>query len=166
MQVPFTQLPDDARLWAYALDRELTDDEVDRVTQYLDAFVDVWVSHDVPVDGSYEIVDARFIVLAGHCTDGIGGCSTDSSVRVIKGIESELSINAFDRTLVYFRNGGGVVVAAPRADFQELVKSGHVNDDTVVFDTTVTSVADLRAGRFETTFADSWHSRAFKRTPA
>lgn len=166
MQVPFTQLPDDARLWVYALDRELSDNEVERATQTLDAFVADWASHNEPVNGAYEIVDGRFIVMAGYCADGVSGCSTDSSVRVIKQIESDLGINAFDRTLVFFRNGGGAVVAVARGEFKNLVSTGHVTDDTVVFDTTVTSVADLRAGKFETTFGASWHARAFKRAPA
>ena len=166
MKVRFEQLPDDARLWAYALDRELTDDEVGKAATILDTFVSNWTSHQAPVDGCYEIVDARFVVMAGHSSDGVSGCSTDSSVRAIKEIEAAFGLNAFDRTLVYFRNGGGAVVAVARSDFQELVANGHVDDGTVVFDTTVTTIADLRAGNFETTFAKSWHARAFKRTTA
>jgi len=166
MYVPIDELPDSANLWAYAFNRELTDTEIDKVAQMLDTFVSGWASHEVPVDGSYKIVDGRFVVLAGHCSDGVSGCSTDSSIRTIKAIETEIGVNAFDRMLVFFRDGSGSVVAVRRPDFQELVLEGHVADDTVVFDTTITSVADLRAGRFETTYAESWHARAFRRTPA
>lgn len=165
MKVPFTQLPDDARLWAYGLDRELTDAEIGKVTQILDAFMANWASHQAPVDGSYKLVDARFVVMAGQCADGVSGCSTDSSVHAVREIEAALDINAFDRSLVFFRNGGGSVVAVARSDFQELVTNGHVTDETIVFDTTITSVADFRGGRLETTFAKSWHAKAFKRSP-
>jgi hypothetical protein len=36
-----------------------------------------------------------------------------------------------------------------------------VDADTTVFDPTIQFVGDLRRGAFETTFAKSWHARAF-----
>jgi hypothetical protein len=161
MRSRFEKMPDDARLWVYALDRALDPNEATEVAEILDAFVRTWQSHGEPVVGVHEVIEDRFVVLSGYCTSGIGGCSTDSSVRVIKEIEQRFGVNAFDRTLVFFRNGGGKLVAVPRSDFQEMVRQGHVKPETPVFDTTITTVGDLRAGRFETTFGKSWHARAF-----
>lgn len=161
MRTRFEKMPDDARLWVYALDRALDPNEAAEVGEILEAFVRTWQSHGEPVTGVHELVEDRFIILAGYCASGIGGCSTDSSVRVVKDIEKRFGLNAFDRTLVYFRNGGGKLVAVPRPDFQEMVRQGHVKPETPVFDTTITSVGDLRSGRFETTFGKSWHARAF-----
>jgi len=160
----FKQMPDATRMWVYALDRELGEEELAKATQILEAFLPQWSSHGAPVIGAYEIVEDRFLLLAGYCTEGIGGCSTDSSVRVVKEIEQALGVNAFDRNLVFFRDGGGSVVAVSRVDFQELVNQAHVSSGTTVFDTTVLELGDLRAGRFETTFDQSWHARAFSQT--
>lgn len=157
----FAQMPDDTRLWAYAFDREFTPDEVERLDEIMRAFLPGWVSHGTSVIGAYAVVENRFLLVAGYCGDGIGGCSTDSSVRVVQEIASALQANAFDRSLVFFRNGGGKVVAVSRDDFQELVKQKHVSPDTLVFDTTVQSLGDLRANRFETAYEKSWHARAF-----
>jgi hypothetical protein len=173
-------MSDDTRLWVYALDRELTSDEQERVRGVLDAFLTEWQSHGTPVEGAYDIIEGRFVVLAGATADGVSGCSTDSSVRVIKQIEADMGVGAFDRTLVFFRDGAGKVVAVSRADFQDLVAQGHVTPDTIVFDNTVTTVGhvtpdtivfdntvttvgDLRSGRFETRFDRSWHGRVFQR---
>jgi hypothetical protein len=160
----FAQFPDSASVWAYALDRELTSDEVSNVTDILSRFLTSWQSHSAPVVGTFRLLENRFILLGGYTTDGVSGCSTDSSVRVIKEIEQALDVNAFDRSLVFFRNGGGKVVAVKRPDFQQMVNSGHVTPTTVVFDTTIHAIGDLRDGKFETTFDNSWHSRAFKRS--
>jgi len=157
----FAQMPDDARLWVYALDRAIAPDEMESVNDFLAAFVGQWQSHGVPVAGSYEVFEARFLLITGYCTDNISGCSTDASVRVVKDIEKAHGFNAFDRTLVFFRDAGGKVIGVKRGDFQELVNQGHAGPGTVVFDTTVETVGDLREGKFETTFELSWHGRAF-----
>ena len=161
MHERFKQMPDATRVWVYAFNRELSEEDNVKATGILDAFLPQWVSHGVPVIGAYEIVEDRFLLLAGYCNEGIGGCSTDSSVRVVKEIEQALGLNAFDRNLVFFRDGAGKVVAVSRADFQELVNQSHVSAETTVFDTTIQELGDLRSGRFETTFDQSWHARAF-----
>jgi len=44
---------------------------------------------------------------------------------------------------------------------EELVASGTVSQETVVFDNTLTTVGAVRDGRWELPAADSWHGRAF-----
>ena len=57
------------------------------------------------------------------------------------------------------RQGTG---ADPAAVVFDAVNAGRAGPDTVVFDTSLHTLGDLRAGRFETTFKDSWHVRAFR----
>jgi len=159
----FEKMPDDARVWVYGFDRTPDADTRARVTEVLDQFIDSWVSHEVPVAGAYDIVEDRFLVLAGYCTDGISGCSTDSSVRVVKIIRDHLGLDGLDRSLVFFRDRDGRVRSLPRPDFQREVDSGALGPGTTVFDTTIQTVADLRAGRLETAFEKSWHAKAFQR---
>ena len=156
----FAQFPDDAKLWVYPLSQPLSTDDRRRVTARLDAFLREWHSHDAPVHGSYEILEDRFILIAGYVDGGVGGCSTDSMMRVMKELRTE-GIDGFDRSLVFFRDAKQRVQAVARADFQALVAAGQVDGDTTVFDATITFVGDLRRGAFETTFARSWHARAF-----
>jgi hypothetical protein len=157
----FPSFPDNARLWVYALSRPLTPDDHRRVTTELSAFIPAWNSHGAPVHGAFEIVEDRFVLIAGYVDAGIGGCSTDSMVRVMKELR-ETGIDGFDRSLVYFRDAQWTVQAVTREDFQALVAAGRVNAATPVFDTTIQLVGDLRRGGFETTFARSWHAAAFQ----
>jgi hypothetical protein len=157
----FPDVPDSARLWVFPLARELAPDERALVRRNLDEFLRGWKSHGAAVHGSYEIVENRFVLIAGYTDDGVSGCSTDSMVRVMKSLRDAHGIDGFDRSLVFFRDAKETARAVSRDEFQALVASGSVSRATVVFDPTVQTVGDLRAGRFETTFADSWHSRAF-----
>ena len=134
-----------------------------RMSVLTEFVADLALTQKSPSTGAHEIVEDRFIVLAGHCSDGISGCSTDSSVRVIKAIHEHLGVNGLDRSLVYYRTDDGTVHALNRVDFQKKVAAGVLGEGTPVFDTTIQHVSDLRLGRFETTFEQSWHAKAFKR---
>jgi hypothetical protein len=155
--------PDSARLWVFALARELSPAERALVTRELDAFIGAWQSHGTPVSGSYDVLENRFVLIAGYVGDGVSGCSTDSMMRVMKSLRQEHKIDGFDRTLVFFRDATGAARAVSRDEFRKMVGAGAVGDDTVVFDPTIQTVADLREGRFETTFARAWHATAFGR---
>ncbi len=161
MNTLFPEFPDDARVWVYALSEPLSDDARTRVSERLDAFVGNWQSHGVPVTGAYAIAENRFVLITGYVPDGISGCSTDSSVRVMKELREEHDIDGFDRSLVFFRDSKGTVQAVKRADFKALVDAGQVDGNTVVFDTTIQFIGDLRRGGFETSFGKSWHATAF-----
>jgi hypothetical protein len=82
-------------------------------------------------------------------------------MRVMKELREQNNINGFDRSLVFFRDADAVLRAVTREEFKALVAADQVDGETIVFDPTITTVADLRAGRFETTFGKSWHARAF-----
>jgi hypothetical protein len=42
-----------------------------------------------------------------------------------------------------------------------MARDGAVDGGTVVFDNTVATVGDLRAGRWETEMRNAWHAKAF-----
>lgn len=158
----FGNFPDSARVWVFALARELSPSERALVDKQLDDFTRAWKSHGAPVHGGYEILENRFVLIAGYVDDGVSGCSTDSMMRVMTSLKKEQGIDGFDRTLVLFRQDG-LVRAVSREEFQKMVDAGEVQDQTPVFDATIQTVGDLRAGRFETSFARAWHATAFTR---
>ena len=163
MTKPFRDFPDNARLWVYPLSRPLSESERARVNERLDLFLRGWNSHDVPVRGAYQVFEDRFILVTGYVEDGVSGCSTDSMMRVMKTLREEDGIDGFDRSLVFFRDADSVLRGVTRDEFKALVSADQVDASTVVFDTTIATLADLRGGRFETTFGKSWHARAFPR---
>lgn len=159
------KLPDGARLWVYGFREALDAAGRGLVEERLNAFMAGWDTHGSAVQGAWGFVEDRFVVVAGHNHGGVSGCSIDTSVENFKWLKEKHGLDGFDRTLVFYRDEGGQVATADRSVFQQMVDAGSVSADTVVFDTTVTTVGDLRAGRFETTFADCWHSRLFRSRP-
>jgi hypothetical protein len=160
MNTLFANFPDDAKLWVYAFARPLSGSERAQVEGAMSAFVPSWNSHGAPVNGAFEIVNDRFLLIAGYVDGGVGGCSTDSMVRVMKQLRNA-GIDGFDRSLVFFRDAEQKVQSVKREDFQAMVNAGRIDAETIVFDPTIQLVHDLRRGAFETTFAKSWHARAF-----
>ena len=69
----------------------------------LKKFVLSWNSHGSPVKGYANLFFGQFIILmADESASGVSGCSTDSSVRLIKHIEQLFEVNLFDRQLLAF----------------------------------------------------------------
>jgi hypothetical protein len=157
----FKGLPDTARIWVYGFERPLDDGAAQTVSEQLEAFISGWVSHGIPVNGAYTIQHRRFLLIAGTCPQGISGCAIDSSIANLKELRNIHGIDGLNRDLVFFRNADGAIESLDRAAFLHEVECGRVGSDTPVFDTTIETVGDLRAGRFEEPFERSWHARAF-----
>jgi len=160
----FEQLPDAAQVWIYAFAAPLDRAEKELVSQRLDAFVPAWDTHGSPVQGAWQLWEDRFVVLVGYHPSGVSGCSIDTSVANFKWLKEKHGLDGLDRSLVYYRDAAGTVQAADRLTFQQMVDDGLVTGDTQVFDTALTTLAELRAGRFEQRLADSWHAKLFQRS--
>ena len=159
--VSFDALPPDARLWIFAADRRLADDERDRLLNSVDAFLDQWKAHGRPLTVAREFRYERFLLVGvDEASAGATGCSIDAMVRTLGELERALSVQLLDHGPVLFRRGDAIE-RLPRPDFAALARKGEVSPDTVVFDNTLTRVAELREGRWETPARASWHAKAF-----
>jgi hypothetical protein len=159
----FDRMPDDARLWVFAAPRALLPGEADALLARVDGFLERWAAHGAPVLGARELRDDTFVLVAAdERATGVSGCSIDSLFHALAEVESSLGID-LRRTAqrVFWRAADGTVRSAERAEFRRLAAAGEVGDDTLVFDNTVPTVGDLRAGRWETRFRDAWHAKAF-----
>jgi len=159
----FDRMPDDARLWVFAAPRPLQPAEADALLARVDGFLEGWAAHGAPVLGARDLRHGQFLLVAAdERATGVSGCSIDTLFHTLAEVEEALGTE-LRRTasLVLYRDASGAVRAAERAEFRRLAQGGEVGEDTVVFDNTVATVGDLRAGRWERPFRDSWHARAF-----
>ena len=127
----------------------------------LDQFLPSWVSHGVPVEGKFRIYEDHFVLLVGQSTAGISGCSIDSSVNNFKDLRDHYGLDGLDRSLVFFRNEKGIIQSRHFLDFQKLVKSGLIDAETKVFDTSITTLGQLRQGKFEKPLWNSSYASRF-----
>ena len=159
----FDRLPDDARLWVFAAPRTLAPDESAALLERVDAFLERWAAHGAPVLGARDFREGRFLFVgADERATGVSGCSTDTLFHTLADVEQALGTNLRGTAAqVFYRDAAGEVKSAARPEFRALAQGGEVGEETVVFDNTVATVGELRAGRWETRFRDAWHARAF-----
>jgi hypothetical protein len=77
--------------------------EIFELEPLLENFVANWNSHGANVKGYATVLYGQFIlIMADETATTVGGCSTDSSVHVIKAIEQMTGVQMFNRTLLAF----------------------------------------------------------------
>ena len=145
----------DSRVWIYQSPRLFTINEALQIEEKLEAFVREWNSHGTPVKGYANLFYGQFIVLmADESATGVSGCSTDSSVRLIKEIEKTLQTPLFDRlSLAFFIKDKVQVV--PMAQLPYALENGLIGADTLYFNNTVLTKAEMEA-RWIIPVKDSW----------
>lgn len=157
----FPDFDDQAKIWIYGIYRQITDQDKMTIKKYLDEFVATWKSHGDEVTGDYTLLFDRFIIIAAKTSD-VSGCSIDSSVRVFKDLKNKHGINALDLNLVFFRSGNHIK-CVKRFEFASLNQSDNITPETLVFDTSIQSLYQLRQGKFEVQVGDSWHANLSKK---
>lgn len=159
--VLFEQLPDDARVWIFAADRPLTEDEQATLLDTTDRFIREWRAHGAPLTAARDFRYGQFLLVAvDERAAGVSGCSIDAMVHGLRALEGELQATLIDHSAVLFRSGDSIERVS-RADFSALAARGEVGPETTVFNNTVPTVGDVRGGRWEVPAAESWHAAAF-----
>jgi hypothetical protein len=161
MRVEFNTMPPDARLWIFAAERPLRGDEEQRLLESVDTFLDDWQAHAHPLRAARDLRYGQFLLVAvDEAATGASGCSIDAMVRSLSALERELNLELVNHTPVLYRTDTGVERVS-RPEFAARARRGEVSPGTTVFNNTLTRVAELQAGRWETPARDSWHARAF-----
>lgn len=137
----------ESRVWIYQASRLFSLGEALALEEKLNQFTQNWKSHGAPVKGAAFLFFGQFIVLlADESSVGVGGCSTDSSVRVIKEIEQTFQVNLFDRTQLAFVVKDKVQLL-PLSQFNYALANKFIEMETLYFNNTVGTKKELE---------DSW----------
>lgn len=148
MNLDFTEhIPDDfadsSRVWIYQSSRLFFISEALEMEDMLNAFAASWKSHGSPVKGFANLFFGQFIVLmADENATGVSGCSTDSSVHLIKSIEEKYKIQMFDRQNLAFVVKDKIQLL-PMNQLEYAVENNFINADTLYFNNTVLSKKEM-----------------------
>ena len=148
----------DSRVWIYQSNRIFSIDEALSIEEMLREFTAQWKSHGTPVKGAAYLFFGQFIVLmADETATGVSGCSTDSSVRLVKDIEERFGVNMFDRTMLAFIVKDKIQLL-PLSQLQYAAENGFINGDTFYFNNLVQTKKELESG-WIVPVSESWLSR-------
>lgn len=132
-----------SRVWVYQASRLFSLSEAFEVEDILNNFTAEWKSHGIPVKGAGYLFFGQFVVLmADETATNVSGCSTDSSVRIIKEIEQRFSVSMFDRTSLAFIIKDKVQLL-PLSQLQYAIDNGFINGDTLYFNNLVQTKEEL-----------------------
>lgn len=132
-----------SRVWIYQSNRLFTISEALQIEEILESFVESWQSHGTPVKGYANLLYGQFvIIMADETATGVSGCSTDSSVRVMKQLEEQFNVNMFDRQLLAFMIKDKIQML-PLAQLKYAVENGFIHADTLYFNNLVATKQEL-----------------------
>jgi len=159
-----SMIPEDfdpsSRVWVYQSNRMFFLSEALQIEGLLEDFTDNWQTHGTPVKGYANLLFGQFVVfIADETAAGVSGCSTDSSVRVIKEIEKLFQVNMFDRqTLAFIRKEK--VELIPLNQFSPAMNSGLIGSETPYFNNLV-GTKDALLNNWIIPVRDSWLAKKF-----
>ncbi|RYD55011.1 MAG: hypothetical protein EOP56_17465 [Sphingobacteriales bacterium] len=158
------EFADNARVWIYQSSRPFIEKEQNEINEQLYQFYSQWQSHGDPVKGWAKLLFSQFIVIIADETDiQVSGCSTDSSVRIVKSIERQYSVNMFDRmTLTFLVNGKAQML--PLGQVQYAIDKGYINKDTLFFNNIAGTKKELMES-WLMPLKDSWLAPRMKFEP-
>jgi hypothetical protein len=155
-----TDFSDESRVWIYQSNRLFTIGEAMEIEKILEKFAALWTSHGTPVKGFGTLFFGQFIILmADEAQTGVSGCSTDSSVRMIKSIESTMKVALFERTNLSFLVKNKVEIL-PLQQIQYALDKGFIDEHTLFFDNTVATKGNL-INNWILPLGKSWLSKRF-----
>lgn len=133
----------DSRVWVYQSSRLFFMSEAIQIEDLLNSFVENWKSHGTPVKGFGTMFFGQFIVLmADEQATGVSGCSTDSSVRLIKEIEQLYKVSMFDRQNLAFVRKDKIELL-PLGQLQYAVDNGFLQADSIYMNNLVQTKEEL-----------------------
>ena len=152
-------LPEDfhpsSRVWVYQASRLFMLSEALEIEEMMDAFVQNWNSHGAKVKGYANLLFGQFaIIMADENQTGVSGCSTDSSVRLIKEIQEKFSVEMFDRQSLAFVVKEKVQML-PLSQLKYAFENDFINAETLYFNNLVTTKTEL-IGKWLIPVKHSW----------
>ncbi len=146
---------DKSKVWIYQSSRLLTISEALNIEPLLENFVNQWKSHGAAVKGYANLFFGQFIIImADETQTSVGGCSTDSSVHLIKKIEKELKLDFFNRQNLAFIIKDKVQIL-PLQQVSYALENEFINSETLFFNNVVTTKKELEE-KWIVPIKDSW----------
>jgi hypothetical protein len=138
MLVDFNTTNDKSRIWIYAAEYKLTNEQEDHILKSISDHLQNWESHKVPLTAGVTILENHFIVIAlDESKNGASGCSIDTLQNKVQEIEKELSVSLLNRLNVFCRIDNEIQ-CVPSFKLESIAKS-----NTLFYDLTIQKKSDL-----------------------
>lgn len=130
--------------------------EASQIEPMLEQFVSNWKSHGATVKGFANLLFGQFIIIMADedNSNTVSGCSTDSSVNLIKQIEQDLKVEMFNRQNLAFVVKDKIQVL-PLTQVNYALENNFINANTLFFNNLVATKQEL-LNNWVIPVKDSW----------
>jgi hypothetical protein len=144
-----------SRVWIYQSSRLFSIGEALELEDMMNDFTENWNSHGAKVKGYANLLFGHFIILMADETQaGVSGCSTDSSVRLIKSIEETIKVDMFNRQNLAFLVNDRIQLL-PLSQLKYAAENNFITPDTIYFNNLVLTKQEL-LNKWLIPVKDSW----------
>lgn len=156
------ELSENSRVWFFQNTSEFTEHQKNVIETALIEFLAGWKAHGASLFADFEFIHNRIVLVAVDEDRAMAtGCSIDKLTHLFKALGSQLNIDFFNRTVVHYERNGEVF-STPLNQFWAMRKAELIDDETIVFDTTIRFFGEYKAA-WRKKFKESWHAEAWGR---
>ena len=138
MLVDFNTMVNDSRIWIYASEHELKNEQENYIIETISDHLKNWETHKVPLIAGVKILENHFIVVAlDESKNRASGCSIDTLQSKIKEIEKDISVSLLNRLNIFCKIDNKIH-CVPSFRLASIAKS-----NTLFYDLTIQKKSDL-----------------------
>ena len=140
MLVNFNTIPEESRIWIYAAEQKLTNEQESYILQSISDHIKNWEAHKVPLTAGVAILENHFIVVALDESKNLAsGCSIDTLQKLIQNLEKDLSISLLNRLNIFCKIEDEIL-CVPSFKLESIAKS-----NTLFYDLTIQKKLELHS---------------------
>ena len=140
MLVNFNTIPEESRIWIYAAEQKLTNEQENCILQSISDHIKNWEAHKVPLTAGVAILENHFIVVALDESKNLSsGCSIDTLQKLIQHLEKDLSISLLNRLNIFCKIEDEIL-CIPSFKLESIAKS-----NTLFYDLTIQKKSELHS---------------------
>ena len=140
MLVNFNTIPEESRIWIYAAEQKLTNEQESYILQSISDHIKNWEAHKVPLTAGVAILENHFIVVALDESKNLAsGCSIDTLQKLIQHLEKDLSISLLNRLNIFCKIEDEIL-CIPSFKLESIAKS-----NTLFYDLTIQKKSELHS---------------------
>ena len=138
MLVDFNTTANQSRIWIYAAEQKLTNNQENYIIKSISNHLNNWEAHKVPLVAGVTILENHFIIIAlDETKNGASGCSIDTLQNKMQEIEKVLSVSLLNRLNVFCRIDDEIH-CIPTTKLAE-----NANKETLFYDLTIQKKSEL-----------------------
>ena len=158
----YNDLSNTSRVWVYQANRNFTENEAQEINQEISQFVVEWAAHGAALKAFGRVYHNRFVTLfVDQNQASASGCSIDSSVKLIRSLESKYQVDFFDRMSVAYVDESNEIKSFKIKEINALLENRAINVNTKVFNNLVDTKAKFESDWMQN-LQDTWLASKIK----